>query len=97
VFGRRDVVFMHPQDLAARGLQHGDQIDLESAFADGTPLHLKSFTAISYEIAPGSVAAYYPEANVLLPLSVGDKQSGTPSYKSIPVRIARSVAMAQAS
>jgi molybdopterin-dependent oxidoreductase alpha subunit len=92
VFGRRDVVFMHKQDLAARGLQHGDQIDLVSAFAGGTPLQLKNFTAISYQIAPGSVAAYYPEANVLLPLAVGDMQSGTPSYKSIPVRITRSLA-----
>ena len=50
-------------------------------------MHLKNFTAISYEIAQGSVAAYYPEANALMPLGYGDEQSGTPSYKSVPVRI----------
>ncbi len=47
-------------------------------------------TAIEYDIAPGSVAAYYPEANVLVPLDYLDKESGTPSYKSTPVRILRS-------
>ena len=35
------------------------------------------------------MAAYYPEANVLVPLDYIDEESGTPSYKSIPVRILR--------
>jgi anaerobic selenocysteine-containing dehydrogenase len=47
-------------------------------------------TAVAYDIAKGSVAAYYPEANVLVPLTYQDEQSGTPSYKSVPVRISRS-------
>ena len=42
---------------------------------------------VAYNIAPGSVGAYYPEANVLVPLDYLDKDSGTPSYKSVPVRI----------
>jgi hypothetical protein len=44
---------------------------------------------IAYAIARGSIAAYYPEANRLLPLSYHDLESGTPSYKSIPVTITR--------
>jgi anaerobic selenocysteine-containing dehydrogenase len=47
-------------------------------------------TAIAYDIAPGSVAAYYPEANGLVPLDYQDKESGTPSYKSVPVRVRKS-------
>ncbi|MCB4176753.1 hypothetical protein H7324_17570, partial [Klebsiella pneumoniae] len=31
--------------------------------------------------------AYYPEANVLVPLNYLDEESGTPSYKSVPVRL----------
>lgn len=42
--------------------------------------------------AKGSVAAYYPEANVLVPLDYIDKESGTPSYKSVPVRVVRAAA-----
>ncbi|OAJ57372.1 CbbBc protein [Paraburkholderia ginsengiterrae] len=90
VFGRRDVLFMNDDDLADRGLEHGDLVDIETAVA-GRPLRLEKITVIAYDIAPGSVGAYYPEANVLVPLDYIDKDSGTPSYKSVPVRVARSV------
>ena len=86
VFGRRDVLFMHPEDLAAQGLEHGDLVDIETVSRNRT-LRLAGITAIEYSIARGSVAAYYPEANVLVPLDYIDKECGTPSYKSIPVRI----------
>jgi molybdopterin-dependent oxidoreductase alpha subunit len=90
VFGRRDVLFINDADLAARQLEHGDLVDVETAFASGEPLRLIGLTAVSYDIARGSVATYYPEANALVPLYYHDQQSGTPSYKSVPVRIARS-------
>lgn len=89
VFGRRDVLFMNAADLAARGLEHGDVVDIET-IAAGRQLRFEKITAIEYEIAPGSVAAYYPEANKLVPLDYIDKDSGTPSYKSVPVRVVRS-------
>jgi anaerobic selenocysteine-containing dehydrogenase len=90
VFGRRDVLFVNEEDLAARKLEHGDSVDVETALASGDPLRLMGLTAVAYDIAKGSVAAYYPEANVLVPLTYQDEQSGTPSYKSVPVRISRS-------
>lgn len=93
VFGRRDILFMNEADLAALGLEHGDVVDVETICTDRT-LTLKGITAIEYKIAPGSVAAYYPEANVLVPLDYIDKESGTPSYKSVPVRVRRSEATA---
>ncbi len=89
VFGRRDVVFMNAGDLAARGLAHGDVVTVETAFPNGTPARLEGFTVVSHDIAAGSVAAYYPEANGLVPLAYHDPQSGTPSYKSVPVRITK--------
>lgn len=89
VFGRRDVVFMSQDDLAAQGLEHGDVVDVETVLPGETARRLNGFTVIAYDIAPGSVAAYYPEANALVPLSYHDAQSGTPSYKSIPVKISR--------
>lgn len=89
VFGRRDVLFMNEADLAARGLEHGDLVDIET-IVSGRKLRLEKITAIAYSIARGSVGAYYPEANVLVPLDYIDKESGTPSYKSVPVRVLRS-------
>jgi molybdopterin-dependent oxidoreductase alpha subunit len=93
VFGRRDVVFISEEDLAARNLEHGDVIVVETALATDKPLQLIGFTAIAYDLPRGSIGAYYPEANVLVPLDYCDKESGTPSYKSIPVRIRRSNAV----
>lgn len=89
VFGRRDVLFMNEADLAARQLEHGDVVDIQTALPGGRVLHLAGLTAIAHDIARGSVAAYYPEANGLVPLSYHDPDSGTPSYKSVPVRISR--------
>ena len=88
VFGRRDVLFMNDKDLTAKGLEHGDLVEIETALPSGGKRLLK-LTAISYDISEGSVAAYYPEANCLIPLDYQDKESGTPSYKSIPVRISK--------
>jgi molybdopterin-dependent oxidoreductase alpha subunit len=94
VFGRRDVVFMNDQDLDDGGLEHGDKVDVISTWPDGSSRRLTGVTAVAFDIALGSVAAYYPEANCLLPLEYHDRQSGTPSYKSIPVRIVRSTSVA---
>jgi len=88
VFGRRDILFMSDVDLDKRGLEHGDLVDIETVVA-GSSLRLENMTVIAYNIAPGSVGAYYPEANILIPLDYIDKQSGTPSYKSVPVRVTR--------
>ncbi|WP_454672847.1 FdhF/YdeP family oxidoreductase [Achromobacter pestifer] len=86
VFGRRNVLFMNAADLQRHGLEHGDAVDISTGLAGESHRQLR-LTAIAYDIAPGSVGAYYPEANNLCPLDYQDKQSGTPSYKSIPVVI----------
>jgi molybdopterin-dependent oxidoreductase alpha subunit len=88
VFGRRDILFMNEADLVAQNIEHGDVVEVVTAAPSSQRKQL-NLTAISYNIAPGSVAAYYPEANNLCPLDYQDKESGTPSYKSIPVRIRR--------
>jgi molybdopterin-dependent oxidoreductase alpha subunit len=86
VFGRRDVLFMNEEDMAQLGLEHGDRVDISTALPDSHQ-RLEDITVVAYNIASGSVGAYYPEANVLIPLSYRDEDSGTPSYKSVPVRV----------
>lgn len=83
VTGRRDVVFLNADDLAEHGLAHGDVVDVIA----GPDRVLARQTAVAHTISRGSIAAYYPEANCLLPLDDFDRRSGTPSYKSIPVTI----------
>jgi molybdopterin-dependent oxidoreductase alpha subunit len=90
ITGRRDVVFVNELDLSSRGLKHGDLVDItvvpDAGSKPGQRV-MRNLTAVSYNIAQGSVAAYYPEANVLVALDHYDVKSGTPSYKSVPVVI----------
>lgn len=83
VTGRRDIIFANEVDLAMLGLAHGDAVDV-TATGGRT---LEGFTVVKHAIARGSLAAYYPEANCLVPLDDYDPASGTPAYKSIPVTI----------
>jgi len=95
VSGRRDVIFMNEKDLSTRGLKHGDRVDITAVAEsdDGAAERtLAGVTAVAFEIAQGSVAAYYPEANPLIALAHYDAQSGTPAYKSVPVSIRKAAA-----
>ena len=90
VKGRRDVVFAHVDDLAARGLADGDRVDLVAAFDDGGGARsVRGFTVVARDLPRGCLAAYYPEANPLLALDERDARSTTPAYKAIPVRLDR--------
>jgi molybdopterin-dependent oxidoreductase alpha subunit len=93
ITGRRDVVFVNERDLSSRGLKHGDLVDITvvaGAEAMQGKRVMRKLTAVAYNIAQGSIAAYYPEANVLVALDHYDQRSGTPSYKSIPVFLSAS-------
>ncbi|ALL12972.1 FdhF/YdeP family oxidoreductase [Caulobacter henricii] len=87
VFGRRDVVFAHPDDIAARGLSSGDRIDLAAAFDSSGERVVRGFTVVARDLPRGCLAAYYPETNILVELEDRDTRSGTPAYKSVPVRL----------
>jgi len=86
VFGGRMVVFMNEADMLARGIAEGDLVEIES-LADDKHRVVGGFWAKTHGIAAGSVGAYYPETNPLLPLAFHDVKSGTPAAKSIPVLV----------
>lgn len=84
------VVFMNQSDIAARGLDEGAVVDLETVSQDGIERIVRGFTVVSYDIPIGAAGAYFPEANPLVPLSHHDRKATTPGYKAIPVRICAS-------
>jgi formate dehydrogenase major subunit len=87
VYNDRMVLFMNADDRAARGLEPGCRVALETISGDGVQRRVDGLTVLDYPMPRGSVAGYYPELNPLLPLEYHDKISGTPAAKSIPVRV----------
>jgi len=87
VSGDRRVVFMHADDIEARGLRDGDRIDVETLVDDGHLRRLTAFTARAWDIPRGCVAAYYPEASGLISASTFSADTRTPLYKEMPVKV----------
>jgi len=84
----RRVVLMHVDDLAERGIQAGDWVDIRSHAADGSERTAPRFRVVAYDVPRGCCAAYFPEANVLVPNGSTAKGSNTPSSKMVPVTVA---------
>ena len=89
VYGQREVLFIHPEDLADLGLQDGELVEIETLWNDGITRKVSGFKLVSYDIPRGNLAAYYPETNPLVPLASFGDGTGTPTSKSVPVAIRR--------
>ena len=87
VFGGRMVVFMNETDMRERNIAPGAFVEIEALAGDGQRRVVRGFKVKPYAIPRGSIGAYYPEANPLLPLSFHDAKSKTPAAKSIPVLV----------
>ena len=85
VYGERNVVFMHPDDIAALGAEPGDVMDVVGLHEDDVDRIAPGFRLVAYDIPKGCVAGYYPELNVLVPHQVFGDKSFTPASKSVPV------------
>jgi len=48
------------------------------------------FRVVPYDLPRGCAAAYYPEANPLVPVDSVAEKSRTPTYKSIVISLASS-------
>ncbi len=73
-------------DLASRGLADGELVDLVTEFHDGERC-LDGLRAVAYPTVRGCVAAYFPEANVLVPAGHLGHRSRTPASKFVVVRL----------
>lgn len=83
----RDVIFVNPDDLIELNLEDGQRVDIFSEWKDEPDRVLRGYRIVSYPTAKGCAAAYYPEANVLVPLSSAAVGSNTPVSKAVIVRL----------
>ncbi|HKO90464.1 MAG TPA: FdhF/YdeP family oxidoreductase [Polyangiaceae bacterium] len=86
VFGHRRVLFMNPADLSERGLRNGDKVCITSHFR-GETRQARGFTALAYDTPRQTAAAYFPEANVLVPAEHFADKSQTPASKSVVISV----------
>jgi anaerobic selenocysteine-containing dehydrogenase len=85
VSGGRMVVLMNESDMLERGIAPETPVEIESIADDQQKRVVRGFKALPHNIPRGSIGAYYPETNPLLPLAYHDPKSKTPTAKSIPV------------
>jgi anaerobic selenocysteine-containing dehydrogenase len=86
VRAERRVVFLHPADMAERGIAERQVVDLVSEWTDGERI-AEAFIAVPFDLPRGNAATYFPEANALVPLDSVAERSNTPTSKSVVIRI----------
>jgi anaerobic selenocysteine-containing dehydrogenase len=85
--GSRDILLMNPADITDAGLINGQMVTLVTDVDDGHDRRLPGLTLTAYKLPRGTLASYYPECNVLVPIGHHDELSKTPASKSVPVRV----------
>lgn len=80
---RRDVVMMSATDVDRLSLRDGEGVTVRTETGS-----LHAHVAV-IDIAPGNIAMYYPEANILVRRRL-DPHSRTPAFKSIPAELVKS-------
>ncbi len=88
--GTRDVVFMSSTDMAVIDVEEGDSVTLIGDAGTNRDARLPGLRVVRYEIPAGCIGAYYPECNLLIPLSHHAIDSHVPAAKSVPVRVEKS-------
>ena len=82
VHGRRRILFMNANDMVERGWKSRQCVSITSHFS-GETRHADDWMLIPYDIPSGNLAAYFPEANCLVPLHSTADVSNTPTSKWI--------------
>ena len=80
--GNRRILMMNSIDMLDRNWKTRQRIDITSHFEGQTRLS-QSWLVIPYDIPSGNIAAYFPEANELVPLNSTAELSNTPTSKWI--------------
>ncbi|WCS25816.1 FdhF/YdeP family oxidoreductase [Methylobacterium sp. NMS14P] len=87
VYGERRVIFAHPDDLAEIRDRLGDRVDVVGTHDDGITRRAEDFRLVPFDMPRGALAGYYPELNMLVPLSTYGEKSDTPTSKSVLVTL----------
>ncbi|HMI66219.1 MAG TPA: FdhF/YdeP family oxidoreductase [Cyclobacteriaceae bacterium] len=86
IYNERRVIFMNQKDINRRELKKGDHVDLFN-YHDGIERIARKFMVVDYPIPEGCAATYYPETNVLVPITSLADKSNTPTSKQVIIKV----------
>jgi molybdopterin-dependent oxidoreductase alpha subunit len=85
IYNERRVVLVNKNDLHRAGFVDGDVVDIYN-YDDNIERVARKFVVIEYPIAEKCCATYFPEANVLVPITSVAEKSNTPCSKQVVVK-----------
>lgn len=86
IYQERRIIFMNQTDIEKAQLQPYQIVDLHN-FHDNVYRKAERFIVVPYLIPSQNVATYFPEANVLVPITSVADVSNTPTSKSVVITI----------
>lgn len=86
IYNERRVILMNQTDIAARKLKDGDLVDIYN-HTNGIERVAHTFIVVAYPIPAGCTATYFPETNVLVPVSSVADKSNTPVSKAVVITV----------
>ena len=91
IYNERRVLLMNRSDMEDRGIKPEEPVNITSHYQGQTrEAHL--FLAIEYQVPKGCAAAYFPEANALVPIDSTADKSNTPTSKGILITVSGALA-----
>lgn len=88
IYNERRVILINKAQAKELGYKKLDVVDMISNY-NGVERKAENFLIIPYDIPEGNLAAYFPEANVLIPNDQYADKSYTPISKSVKVKIVK--------
>jgi len=82
----RRIIFLNPEDMRERGISPVRPVNILSHWKDEVR-RANDFLAIPYDTPRGTAAAYFPEANVLVPIDSIADESLTPTSKAVEISL----------
>lgn len=86
VHNERRVIMMNRGDMKRFGLNEKDIVDLYN-YTGGTERVAHQFLVVPFAIPSGCAATYFPETNVLVPISSVAEKSNTPVSKAVVIKV----------
>lgn len=86
IYNERRVILMNEVDMKKRGLKKEDLVNIYN-YTGGVERVAQRFIVVPYPIPESCTATYFPEANVLVPISAVAERSNTPVSKHVVIQV----------